>query len=92
MPLFGKINNDDKPKLVETLGPVPEGYHFTDILLSEKRTSSGIGAQLKIVKDLEEKCKQHDYDGFANLKFSAAGAETGTEITVFGYADGIKAN
>ncbi|WHQ52391.1 hypothetical protein M1852_05480 [Lactiplantibacillus plantarum] len=49
-------------------------------------------AQLKIVKDLEEKCKQHDYDGFANLKFSAAGAETGTEITVFGYADGIKAN
>ncbi|MCF6161931.1 MULTISPECIES: hypothetical protein [Furfurilactobacillus] len=90
MPLFGK--SDNKPKLIETVGPVPEGYHSESILISEEITASGIGAQLKVLKDLQSKCRERNLDGFANLKFTAAGAETGAKITVFGYADGIKQN
>lgn len=88
MPLFGK--NDDKPKLIETVGPVPEGYRVEKILFDEEVTSSGVGSQQKIVNELRKKCANNGFDGFANLKFAAAA--DANVVTLFGSADAIKQN
>lgn len=87
MPLFGK-SNTDKPDLIETVGPVPEGYHAEKLLFENKVTPFGKGVQEEICKSFRKQCVTNSLDGFANLRFSIGGDSS----VVLGYADGIKQN
>lgn len=85
MGLFSK-NNIDK-ELIETVGPIPEGYHVVQILTYEITT---IRADLleKLMKDLRRQCSNKNLDGYANLKFSVA--QDASQTSIYGMADGIK--
>lgn len=90
MPLFGKSNSDDKHKLVETVGPVPEGYHVVQVLQVAEVGHDPIHMQTKVLKDIERQCNSFGFDGFCNYKTTAS--SDGTNDTLYAYADGIKSN
>ncbi|AOB19709.1 hypothetical protein E2I17_06145 [Lactiplantibacillus plantarum] len=88
MPLFGKSGSETQ-QLIETTGPLPQGYHVVKILNTEVIASTGIGLQQKVIAEFRKQCKDNNLDGFANLKFTASGE---VKTTLFGCADGIKAD
>lgn len=87
MGLFSKNNNDKE--LIETMGPIPEGYHSVKLIMNGASSSGGsIELQQKVVKMLRKQCVAEKLDGFANLRFTSSGH--GSWDNVFGAADGIK--
>ncbi|QFR66419.1 hypothetical protein [Furfurilactobacillus rossiae] len=90
MPLFGK--SDDKPKLIETVGPVPEGYHSDGIIQTSVSGQDEISSQSKTLKNLANICKAANASGFANYRLSTHFNSGVKEDVIFAYADIIRAN
>lgn len=90
MPLFGK--SDDKPKLIETVGPVPEGYHSAGIIQEFSSGHFDALTQAKILKALEKKCNILHYDGFSNYRISTHFDVVNSADVIYAYADAIKQN
>lgn len=92
MPLFGKSNSDDKRKLVETVGPVPEGYHSTGIIQTFASGQNEPHVQAKLLKNLENICVANEAAGFCNYRLTGQFDTVNSQNVIFAYADMIKPN
>lgn len=89
MPLFGK-SNTDKPNLIETVGPVPDGYHLAYLIYASEVGHDPNHLERAVVKNLSNQCDTLKCDGFCNLRLTAS--SDGTTDSLYAYADAIKAN
>lgn len=91
MPLFGK-SNTDKPDLIETVGPVPDGYHTDGIIQTFATGQVEPSVQSKAIKNLENICIAANAAGFCNYKVSTHFNSGSSQNVLFAYADIIRAN
>ena len=86
MGLFSKNNNDKE--LIETMGPIPEGYHFVKLIVNEASSASG-ELQQKVIKKLRKQCLTENLDGFCNYRITSHFDSVRSCDVIYAFADGI---